>query len=88
VIEHLFRCLVTPAFFRPMARTGVEMRTDAQLKNDVMEELRWEPTVTSSEISVVAKGWGRDTERHGSALRGKVGRRASYPTRGRRQGYR
>ncbi len=31
------------------------MRTDAQLKNDVMEELRWEPTVTSSEISVVAK---------------------------------
>lgn len=31
------------------------MRTDAQLKNDVMEELRWEPTVTSSDISVVAK---------------------------------
>ena len=30
------------------------MKTDAQLKNDVMEELRWEPTVTSSNISVAA----------------------------------
>ena len=31
------------------------MRTDAQLKNDVIEELRWEPTVTSSDISVSTK---------------------------------
>jgi osmotically-inducible protein OsmY len=35
-----------------MAMTGVEMKTDAQLKIDVMEELRWEPTVTSSDIQV------------------------------------
>ena len=30
------------------------MKTDAQLKNDVIEELRWEPTVTSSDINVAA----------------------------------
>lgn len=29
------------------------MKTDIQLKNDVMEELRWEPTVTSTDINVV-----------------------------------
>ena len=28
------------------------MKTDAQLKNDVIEELRWEPTVTASDINV------------------------------------
>jgi len=31
---------------------GFEMKTDAQLKNDVLEELRWEPTVTASDINV------------------------------------
>jgi osmotically-inducible protein OsmY len=31
---------------------GLEMKTDAQLKNDVLEELRWEPTVTASDINV------------------------------------
>jgi osmotically-inducible protein OsmY len=31
---------------------GFEMKTDAQLKNDVMEELRWEPSVTASDINV------------------------------------
>ena len=30
------------------------MKTDVQLKKDVMEELRWEPTVTSSDINVAA----------------------------------
>ncbi len=30
------------------------MRTDAQLKNDVIEELRWEPTVTSNDIKVTS----------------------------------
>jgi len=30
------------------------MKTDAQLKIDVMEELRWDPTVTSSDIKVDA----------------------------------
>ena len=28
------------------------MKTDTQLKNDVMEELRWEPSVTMSDISI------------------------------------
>ena len=28
------------------------MKTDAQLKKDVVEELRWEPTVTASDINV------------------------------------
>ena len=31
------------------------MRTDEQLKNDVIEELQWDRTVTSSDINVVAK---------------------------------
>ena len=31
------------------------MKTDAQLKNDVTEELRWEPTVTSDDIAVATK---------------------------------
>jgi osmotically-inducible protein OsmY len=30
------------------------MKTDAQLKSDVMEELRWEPNVTSEDIKVAA----------------------------------
>ena len=30
------------------------MKTDVQLKNDVAEELRWEPTVTSTDITVAA----------------------------------
>ena len=29
------------------------MKTDAQLKNDVIEELRWEPTISSTNINVV-----------------------------------
>jgi osmotically-inducible protein OsmY len=31
------------------------MKTDAQLKNDVTEELRWEPSVTSNDIRVAAQ---------------------------------
>ena len=31
---------------------GFEMKTDAQLKKDVMEELRWEPSVTANDINV------------------------------------
>jgi osmotically-inducible protein OsmY len=31
------------------------MKTDAQLKTEVTEELRWEPTVSSTDINVVAK---------------------------------
>jgi osmotically-inducible protein OsmY len=32
------------------------MKTDTQLKNDVMDELRWEPTVSSTDITVAADG--------------------------------
>jgi osmotically-inducible protein OsmY len=32
------------------------MKTDAQLKADVTEELAWEPTVTSKDITIAAKG--------------------------------
>lgn len=31
------------------------MKTDAQLKNEVMDELQWDPTVTSSDITVATK---------------------------------
>jgi osmotically-inducible protein OsmY len=31
------------------------MKTDTQLKDDVMAELRWEPTVTSNDINVAAR---------------------------------
>ena len=34
---------------------GFEMKTDTQLKNDVIEELRWEPSVTMSDISIAAR---------------------------------
>jgi osmotically-inducible protein OsmY len=33
---------------------GFEMKTDAQLKKDVIEELRWEPSVTANDINVAA----------------------------------
>jgi hypothetical protein len=35
-----------------LAKTGVEMKTDVQLKKDVAEELLWDPTVTDSAIVV------------------------------------
>jgi osmotically-inducible protein OsmY len=41
------------------------MKTDAQLKNDVTEALRWEPTVTSSNINVAV-------DQGGVTLRGTV----------------
>ena len=34
---------------------GFEMKTDTQLKNDVIEDLRWEPSVTMSDISIAAR---------------------------------
>jgi len=39
-------------FFSPLAMKGFEMKTDAQLKKDVIEELRWEPSVTANDINV------------------------------------
>jgi osmotically-inducible protein OsmY len=39
-----------------LAKSGVEKKTDTQRKNDVMDELRWEPTVTSTDITVDADG--------------------------------
>jgi osmotically-inducible protein OsmY len=38
----------------PFAKTGFEMKTDDQLKSDVIEELRWESTVTAIDIKVAA----------------------------------
>ena len=35
---------------------GLRMKTDAQLKIDVLEQLRWEPTVTAGDISVATHG--------------------------------
>lgn len=51
-----FWCLTTSAFFSPLAKTGFEMKTDTELKNEVAEELIWEPTITSTNITVEAKG--------------------------------
>ncbi|MFZ4573855.1 MAG: BON domain-containing protein [Phycisphaerales bacterium] len=39
----------------PRAMKGNIMKTDIQLKQDVMEEIRWEPTVTSTDINVTAE---------------------------------
>jgi osmotically-inducible protein OsmY len=39
----------------PWAMKGNIMRTDIQVKEDVMEEIRWEPSVTSTDISVTAE---------------------------------
>jgi osmotically-inducible protein OsmY len=36
-------------------RRIVKMKTDAQLKSDVLVELQWEPTVTSKDINVATK---------------------------------
>jgi osmotically-inducible protein OsmY len=34
---------------------GLKMKTDIQLKNDVTEELKWEPTISSTNVIVTAK---------------------------------
>jgi osmotically-inducible protein OsmY len=54
VIEHHFGVGSRRLFFSPLAMKGSEMKTDGQLKNDVLEELRWEPTVSASDINVAA----------------------------------
>ena len=53
MIEHL-SVLDHAGFFFAFGEDRFEMKTDAQLKNDVIEELRCEPTVTSSDINVAA----------------------------------
>jgi osmotically-inducible protein OsmY len=53
VIHHLPRVGSRRLFFR-LWRRGFVMKTDAQLKKDVREELRWEPTVTEGDINVAA----------------------------------
>ena len=55
MIERHFGVQPRRLFLSPLAKIGVEMKTDEQLKNDVIEELRWEPTVTASDISVTTK---------------------------------
>lgn len=39
----------------PRAMKGYIMKSDIELKQDVMEEIRWEPTVTSTDINVTAE---------------------------------
>ena len=51
MIEHL-SVLDHAGFFSPLAMKGLEMKTDAQLKKDVIEELKWEPTISSTNINV------------------------------------
>ena len=41
------------------------MKTDAPLKNDVEEELEWEPSVMATEIGVAARLRGYLDKRHG-----------------------
>jgi osmotically-inducible protein OsmY len=49
------KCPFASAFFcAPTAECGVEMKTDAQLKNEVMEELLWDTSIKSRDISVRA----------------------------------
>jgi osmotically-inducible protein OsmY len=55
VVEYLKGVPPRRFFFRLLAMKGFEMKTDLQLKNDVMEQLRWEPTVTSGDITVAAE---------------------------------
>jgi osmotically-inducible protein OsmY len=51
VIEHL-SVLDHAGFFFAFGDERILMKTDAQLKKDVIEELRWEPSVTASDINV------------------------------------
>ncbi len=39
------------------------MKTDAQLQQDVMNELKWEPTLHAAEIGVGCQGWSGDAVR-------------------------
>ena len=52
MVEYL-RVFRHVGFFSPLAMRGFEMKTDVQLKNDVIEELKWEPTISSTNINVV-----------------------------------
>ena len=52
---NISRCYAASAFFAHAAKKGIEMKSDTQLKNDVMEELLWEPTVTMRNVNVAAK---------------------------------
>jgi osmotically-inducible protein OsmY len=46
-------CAITSAFFiSPIGEDRDDMKTDAQLKIEVAEELKWEPTVTCGDIEV------------------------------------
>ena len=49
------------------------MKTDEQLKIDVMEQLRWEPSVTPSDINVAADDGRRYFDWLGSVLRREMG---------------
>ena len=37
------------------------MKSDIQIQNDVIEELKWEPSLNAPEIAVAVKKWSCDT---------------------------
>ena len=54
MIERFFERSTMAAFFIGFTTFGSIMKTDDQLKEDVIEELRWESMVTSTDIRVAA----------------------------------
>jgi hypothetical protein len=42
-----------------MAKSGDEMKSDIQLKHDVIGELRWESSVISTDTTVAVDGQGQ-----------------------------
>ena len=61
------------------------MKTDTELQKDVMDELKWEPSVTAAEIGVSAAN-GVVTLNGNADLRQEMGRRTGGSAGGRRQG--
>ena len=64
------------------------MKTDAQLQQDVMNELKWEPTLHAAEIGVGVKDGVVTLSGNVDSYAKKVGCRACGQAGGRRQGSR
>jgi osmotically-inducible protein OsmY len=52
VNARFFEACVHVGFFSPFAKRDFQMKTDLQLKQDVTQELLWDPTVTDTNIVV------------------------------------
>ena len=50
-----FRVLSHVGFFYALNSEETKMKTDAQLKSAIQDELRWEPTISSGDIDVATK---------------------------------